>query len=190
VDAGDLEATLRANPVVAAILDRVPALGLPNWYLGAGAVAQTVWNVAHGFAPTHAVKDYDVVYFDDSDLGAAAEDAVARRVAAAVGEPGASVDVTNEARVHLWYEGRFGVRLAPYCSVDDAIGTWPTTATAVGVRPAPGGGLTVCAPFGLDDLLALVVRPNQVLVPEAVYRAKAERWRRTWPRLTVLDWDA
>ena len=190
VDVGDLEATLRANPVVAAILDRVPALGLPDWYLGAGAVAQTVWNAAHGFVPAHGVEDYDVVYFDDSDLGADTEDRVARRVAAAVGGPGGSVDVTNEARVHLWYEARFGVPLTPYRSVEEAIATWPTTATAVGVRPAPGGGLTVCAPFGLDDLSGLVVRPNRVLVTEAVYRAKADRWKATWPLLTVLDWDA
>ena len=38
----DLEAVLRANPVCAAILDGAGALGLPGWYLGAGAVAQTV----------------------------------------------------------------------------------------------------------------------------------------------------
>jgi len=190
VHGSDLETTLRANPVVGAILERVPALGLPDWYLGAGAVAQTVWNAAHGFPPTSAVRDYDVVYFDDSDLGAEGEEEVARRVATAVAELGATVDVTNQARVHLWYEARFGVPLAPYRSVEEAIATWPTTATAVGVRPAAGGGLVVCAPFGLDDLLALVVRPNRVLVPEDVYRAKAERWRRAWPRLTVLDWDA
>jgi uncharacterized protein len=190
LDAARLEAVLRTNPVVAAVLDRVPALGLPDWYLGAGAVAQTVWNAASGFPPDHAVKDYDIVYFDGSDLGAEAEHAVATRVTEAVGDLGPPVDVTNEARVHLWYEERFGVPLGPYRSVEQAIATWPTTATAIGVRPAPAGGLHVCAPFGLDDLLSLVVRPNRVLVSEAVYLAKAERWRRTWPRLTVLDWDA
>jgi uncharacterized protein len=190
VDARRFEALLRGNPVVRALLDRVPAAGLPDWYLGAGAVAQTVWNAAHGFAPDHAVKDYDVVYFDPSDLGPAAEDEAARRVQAALADVDALVDVTNEARVHCWYEDRFGVPLEPYRSVEEAIASWPTTATAVGVRPAPGGGLTVCAPFGLDDLFGLVVRPNRVLVPEAVYWAKAGRWAATWPRLTVLDWDA
>jgi uncharacterized protein len=185
----DLDAVLRANPIVAAVLDRVPLLGLPDWYLGAGAVAQTVWNAAHGFAPDHAIKDYDVVYFDTSDLGAEAEGAVGNRLAAALGDLDARIDVTNEARVHLWYEDRFGVPLEPYRSAEDAIATWPTTATAVGVRREPDGGLAVYAPFGLDDLLGLVVRPNRVLVPEAVYRAKAERWKATWPRLTVLDWE-
>ena len=189
MDARQLDAVLRANPVVAAVLDRVPGLGLPDWYLGAGAVAQTVWNAAYGFAPDHAIKDYDVVYFDGSDLGAGAERAVGERVAGALADLDVRVDITNEARVHLWYEFRFGVPLAPYRSVEDAIATWPTTATAVGVRPAPAGGLTVCAPFGLDDLLGLVVRPNRVLVPEAVYREKTARWKATWPQLTVVDWE-
>jgi hypothetical protein len=186
----DLEAVLRANPVVAAVLDRVSFVGLPDWYLGAGAVAQTVWNAAHGFAADHAIKDYDVVYFDASDRGAEAEVAVGNRAAATLGDLDARIDVTNEARVHLWYEDRFGVPLEPYRSAEDAIATWPTTATAVGVRPDPdGGGLVVCAPFGLADLFGLVVRANRVLVTEAVYRAKAERWEATWPRLTVLDWQ-
>src|ERR1700730_3374080 len=38
------------------------------------------------------------------------------------------------ARVHLWYEDRFGYALKPYLSSADAIATFPTTATAVGVR--------------------------------------------------------
>jgi hypothetical protein len=187
---GILDTLLRSNPVVDAVLERLPALRLPDWYLGAGAVAQTVWNAAHGFPADHAIEDYDVVYFDASDLGADGERAVGDRVDAALADLGAAVDVTNEARVHLWYEGRFGVPLAPYRSTAEAIATWPATATAVGVRPRAGGGLEVCAPFGLDDLLHLVVRPNPVLVPEAVYRAKAERWKATWPRLTALDWAA
>jgi uncharacterized protein len=189
VDVRRLEHVVRGNPVVGAVLDRVPVLGLPDWYLGAGAVAQTVWNAAHGFARDHAIKDYDIVYFDARDLGADAELAAGERVAAALGDLGVRVDVTNEARVHLWYEDRFGAPLDPYRSVEQAIATWPTTATAVGVRPDPGGGLTVCAPFGLDDLFGLVVRPNRVLVPEVVYREKADRWKATWPRLTVVGWD-
>ena len=46
----------------------------------------------------------------------------------------------------------------------------------------------VCAPFGLTDLFAMVVRPNVTLVSQATYEAKAERWRQIWPGLTVLPW--
>src|SRR5437899_6635367 len=41
------------------------------------------------------------------------------------------LDVKNEARVHLWYEDRFGYAIKPYLSSADAIATFPTTATAV-----------------------------------------------------------
>ena len=55
----------------------------------------------------------------------------------------------------------------------------------------PGAeGLAIVAPFGLDDLFALVVRPNKALVTQAVYEAKAARWRQHWPGLTIIPWNA
>jgi hypothetical protein len=182
-----LEAIVRTNPVVCRLLDRMPGLGLPSWYLGAGGVTQTVWNHLHCFDPTHGVRDYDVVYHDPADLTEANERRIEAEVTARVGADGVRVDVTNEARVHQWYERRFGRALAPYRSVEHAIATWPTTASSVGVR-ADGGDFVVCAPFGLADLYAMVVRANTALVDRPVYEAKAERWRREWPGLTVLPW--
>ncbi len=41
---------------------------------------------------------------------------------------------------------------------------------------------------GLSDVFSLVVRPNPVLAPRHVYEARAERWQRQWPSLTVLPW--
>jgi len=58
----------------------------------------------------------------------------------------------------------------------------------VGVRT--DDDFTVCAPFGLADLFAMVVRPNTTLIPRSVYEAKVARWRRIWPHLTVLPWPA
>lgn len=179
----DLRRLLAASPVTSAALDRIAALGLPDWYLGAGAVVATVWNDAHGFEPAHGIKDLDVVYFDpngDRD----AELAVEAQVRAALGDLGIPVDVTNEAIVHEWYEARFGVPLEPpYASCCDAITTWPTTASSIGVRDDH-----VCAPFGLDDLFGLVVRPNVSIVTRDVFEAKAARAAATWPQLTILDW--
>ena len=181
-----LEAIVRTNPVVCRALDRIPRLGLPSWYLGAGGITQTVWNHLHGYDPTHGIRDYDVVYHDANDLTEATERRVEADVAALVGG-GVRLDVTNEARGHLWYERRFGRPLAPYRSAEHAIATWPTTASSVGVR-VDGGDFVVCAPFGLADLYAMVVRANTALVDRSVYEAKAERWRREWPRLTVVPW--
>ena len=184
-----LESIVRSNPVVAGVLDQLPALNLGSWYIGASGVAGTVWNHLHGFAPTHRIKDYDIVYFDAEDLSESAEKAVQARVTHLLGANGAVFDVTNEARVHTWYEQRFGRPLLPYRSVEHAIATWPATATSIGVR-CDGGEFVVCAPFGLADLFAMVVRANTTLVDERVYRAKAERWCRAWPRVTALPWPA
>jgi uncharacterized protein len=98
------------------------------------------------------------------------------------------LDVKNEARVHLWYEDRFGYAIKPYLSSADAIATFPTTATAVGVREIRGK-LECCAPFGIDDLFRLVVRPNKRQITRAIYEAKVDRWRSIWPRLTFLPWE-
>jgi hypothetical protein len=184
-----LESIVRSNPVVARVLDRLPALNLGSWYIGAGAVAGTVWNHLHGFAPTHGIKDYDIVYFHAEDLSEPAENDVQVQVTEMLGANGVAVDVTNEARVHTWYEQRFGRPLAPYRSVEHAIATWPTTASSIGVR-CDGSQFVVCAPFGLADLFAMVVRANTTLVEEPVYRAKAERWCASWPQLTAIPWPS
>lgn len=187
MDSRDLETVLRANPVCAAILDGAGALGMPDWYLGAGAVAQTVWNRAHRRDPGADIADYDLVYFDPDDLSEAAELAAERAASAAFRRFGVRMDVTNEARVHLWYEDKFGVKLEPYASVQAAISTWPTTATSIGVA-SRDGRFRVHAPFGTDDLWALVVRPNKTLVTRSVYEAKVARWSAIWPLLTIVPW--
>jgi hypothetical protein len=65
--------------------------------------------------------------------------------------------------VHLWYEQRFGPHIEPFTSTEEAIATWPTTASSVGVR-RDSGGFVAWAPFGLTDLLGMVVRPNKAMV--------------------------
>jgi len=181
-----LERLVRTNAVANAILIRAHQLSLPSWYLGAGAVAQTVWNNLHGFDPSSGIKDYDLVYFDEDNLTQEAEQAVEDRVRTLFADLDVNVDVTNEARVHLWYAERFGRSISPYGSSEAAIATWPTTATSVGVRQHDG--FDVCAPYGLSDLFGMVVRPNKVIVPRSVYEAKAARWAAVWPKLKVVEW--
>jgi len=183
----DLEAALRTNPVCAAILDGAGSLGLPNWYLGAGAVAQTVWNRAHGYEPQAGIADYDLVYFDPLDLSKEAEQAAEDAATAAFGRNGVRMDVTNEARVHVWYESKFSVKLEPYESAEAAIATWPTTATSIGVT-IRNGRFAVWAPFGTADLWRLIVRPNKKLITREVYEAKVSRWSVIWPGLTIHPW--
>jgi hypothetical protein len=41
----------------------------------AGCLFQTVWNVVTDRPPTSGIKDYDIFYFDGTDLSWEAEDA-------------------------------------------------------------------------------------------------------------------
>ena len=67
-----------SNPVNAEILKRAPQLELNDWWLTAGALFQTVWNVLAGRDPGAGIRDYDLFYFDP-DTSYEAEDAVIRR---------------------------------------------------------------------------------------------------------------
>ena len=66
------EQTLRRNRTLTEVLARAARLDLPGWYLVAGCLYQTVWNVAGGQPPEAGILDYDLAYFDASDLSWAA----------------------------------------------------------------------------------------------------------------------
>jgi hypothetical protein len=182
-----LRAILSRNELVVQVLARAARLDLPGWYLTAGCVFQTVWNVVTGRPPA-GIKDYDLFYFDDSDLGWDAENEVIRAGEQVFGDLPVVVEIRNEARVHLWYEDRFGVPCAPHTSTEAAIDSFAATTCCLGIRLASDGRWRVYAPHGLADVFGLVVRPNPVLAPRDVYEAKTRRWRGQWPELTVLPW--
>ncbi|MFH1047206.1 MAG: nucleotidyltransferase family protein [Patescibacteria group bacterium] len=179
---------LEQNLSLQTVLDRAEKLKMPNWYLGAGGITQTVWNILHGFAPEYGIKDYDLVYFDASDISYEAEDKIIQAGQALFADCPIFVEIRNQARVHLWYEAHFGKKIAPHESVERAICSWPTTITAIGVRKIDEQ-FTIFSPFGLADLFNLIVRPNRELVSKEIYLNKVERWKKTWPKLTVLSWD-
>ena len=179
--------TVLRNPLVAEVLVRAERLDLPDWYLAAGCLYQTVWNVLDGQDPTRGIEDYDLLYFDDGDLSWAAEDRVIQRCAAAFADLPAVVEVRNQARVHLWYEDHFGVPCPPLRSSAGAIDRYAAHACQVGMRVVDGC-YEVYAPSGFDDVFDLVLRPNPVIAPREVYETKAARWIRLWPRLEVHPW--
>ncbi|MBL8893277.1 MAG: nucleotidyltransferase family protein [Rhizobiales bacterium] len=182
-----LEALVLASPILAPVLRDWPAIALPDCWLVAGALAQTAWNDAFRVAPRHGISDIDLVYFDATDLSESAEAHHSDRIQRLSYELPVRIGVKNEARVHLWYGGKFGYEIRPYVSTEDAIGSSPATATALGVRP-DAAGLSNCAPFGLRDLFNLVVRPNKRQIARAIYETKVRRWEDLWPRLTIMEW--
>lgn len=95
----------------AQIIERWDALNLTDGWLVAGCLFQTVWNVLSGEPPESKIKDYDFFYFDPADLSEATESAVQRHVETVLADLGITVEVANQARVHLWYEAHFAPSL-------------------------------------------------------------------------------
>lgn len=181
--------TLKKNKSAQLILEQANKLGMPNWYLGAGGVVQTIWNVEHGFDPENGIKDYDLVYYDAGDTSYEAENVFIQRGRKLFKDIPVPVEIRNQARVHIWYEKHFGRPIDQYKSVEEAISTWPTTATSIGVRKNINGRFQVYAPFGLDDLFKMIVRANKVKITEKIYQDKVDRWIKFWPNLKVVPWD-
>lgn len=180
---------IRATPTTWEVLRTVRELDPPDWMIFSGAVYQPVWNHLTGRPLDYGIKDYDVAYHDDSDTSYEAEDGVIQRVAAAFAPPLRDlVEVRNQARVHLWFEKKFGGD-EPYPPLETsaaALKRFVATAFCVGVRLETDGTLSVHAPFGLEDLFAMRLRPNP-LRPQG-----AGGWERTtgsakarWPEITI-----
>ena len=156
-----LTAILRATPPLMRVLAVARHVRLPDWLLFSGAVYQPVLNHLTGRPRNHGIKDYDLAYFDASDVSYEAEDTVIRRVKAAFDNPLRSmVEVRNQARVHLWFEAKFGEQYPPLSCSAEALERFTSTTFAVGVRLEPEDRLHIEAPFGLADLFALRLRPN------------------------------
>jgi len=183
-----LIAILRASPRLMRVMERLRDLGLPDWRLVSGCIYQTAWNAVTGRDPDHGLKDYDAVYFDP-DTSWDAEDLYIKAAAAAFEAPlNAMVEVRNQARVHLWFEDKFGEPYTALASTDEALERFVCPAFAVGARLEADGRISLAAPFGLDDLFALRLRrnPNRPINPEGFARVAASA-RARWPELTVID---
>jgi hypothetical protein len=162
------------------VLRAVRTLGLPDWAIGAGFVRNPVWDAITNKTVRTKPSDVDVLYFDPADLTPEREQAFEEKLKAAM--PDVAWSVTNQARMHL-HNGD-----APYKSTADALRFWLETPTAIAVALDAQDRLTVIAPFGLEDLMGLRVRPT----PRGrerlqAYRTRVEtkQWQRFWPTIQI-----
>jgi uncharacterized protein len=172
------------NRCNAAILDRLPQLELPDCWLVAGCLFQTIWNQRQGASPEASIKDYDIFYFDGANLSASGEAAVNARAKALFADLNITVEMANQARVHLWYPDYFHHPYPPLQSARDGIGRFLVECTCVGLQPQIGGPL-LYAPNGLDDLYAGMLKPNPLCNYPALFDVKAASYRSRWPWLNI-----
>jgi len=176
---------LRQCPGLMRVMTIVRELDLPDWMIFSGAIYQPVVNHLTGRPLEHGLKDYDVGYFDASDTSYEAEDVVIKRVAAAFEAPLSDlVEVRNQARVHLWFEGHFGEPYTALANSAEALTRFVSPSFAVAARLDADDRMAILAPFGLDDLFALRFRPNPTR-PTEHFSKIAAKMKTRWPEITV-----
>lgn len=184
-----LENIIMSNKIISTAIERAKLLDAENYYIGAGCIAQTVWNYLSNNPLEYGIKDIDFVYFDDKNLDIESENRFISKIKELYSDLKIEVDVKNQARVHLWYESHFGYKIEPYISLETAINTWPTTATSIGVRKEKNNEFKVYAPFGLNDLFGKVVRANKTQITKQIYENKVSSWLTRWPDLRIIPWE-
>ena len=164
------------------LLGHVREQALPDCWVAAGFVRNMVWNIFHG-RKTDISGDVDVIWFNRDDATEERDRALETRLRHSV--PGVDWSVKNQARMNR----RNGD--APYASAEGAMRFWPETATAIGVRRTVDDECELIAPFGLEDLMALTLRPAGAFADRkrAIFddRIREKRWLRNFPRLRVAD---
>lgn len=150
--------------------------------MGAGFIRNAVWDHLHRRPPSRQFGDVDVIWFS-AERTQHAEDALLEAALRAL-DSLIVWSVKNQARMHL----RNGD--APYGSAVQAMRGWPETATAVAARYAAQGACEFAAPFGLDDLFNLTLRPTRRFAAEKhqayLDRIQSKGWLTAWPLLRVV----
>ena len=170
------------NPINAQLISRLPGLGLDQCLLTAGCLFQAVWNAKAQRDPGWGVKDYDVFYFD-TDLSWEAENEVIHRARPLFEDLGVNVEFKNQARVHLWYEQRFGGNYPRLDSARDGVDRYLVAGTCIGLDVATG---EVYAPYGLADVDQGVLRINPANPRPELFEQKAKSYQERWPWLRIM----
>ncbi|MGY4398796.1 hypothetical protein ACVWZA_004006 [Sphingomonas sp. UYAg733] len=171
------------NPFNVELVRRLKPMRLRECYVTAGCLFQTVWNEMSERDPTWGIKDYDIFYFDDRDLSWEAEDRVVRHVAEATADLPISVEIRNQARVHLWYRERFGGHYPALDSARAGIDRYLISCTCVGIGVQAGD---LYIPNGLADLVAGALRINPLNSRPDLFLLKAQSYKERWPWLRIV----
>lgn len=168
-------------PANAELLIKLEKLNLPQCYLTAGCLFQPIWNQRCGNPDLWGINDFDVFYFDE-DTSWDAENHVIERAAEVLAPMPFRVEIRNQARVHLWYEERFGSPISPLESSRDGIGQFLVSCTCVGIEVV---SRRLYAPYGLADLWNGVLRMNTNNPKPDLFIKKAASYQSRWPWLSI-----
>lgn len=133
-----------------------------------------------GLPSQSGIKDYDIFYFDSSDLSEAAEAQAQALAESVLSDLGVTVEVANQARVHLWYPEHFGYPYPALASAEDGISRFLVRETCVGIRPQQW-----YAPYGLTGLYAGTLTPNAATPYAELFAKKVAAYKARWSWLKI-----
>ena len=157
------------------VLRRLRDLDIPqDYYVMSGWPAQIVANYNADRPLNTNVKECDIVYWE-ADLSSEREQKVIKLIETALSGINLPLDITNEARAHLWLPDYCGIAIKPYPSIEAAITSMTETITCLGIRLDQNDDFIVFAPFGLNDIFGDTIRPvkDSPLISEKYYTERA-----------------
>jgi hypothetical protein len=169
---------IKESPLLMAVLANMRIIDNRLW-LGGGAIRNHIWDKLTSRTTPH--DDFDIVYFDLHNQNPLVDVDLKNQIAAALPSI-LKISVKNQARMHL-------INGEPRTmSFEESIAQWPETATAIAVRLDENNNLEFTTPYGVSDLLNMIVRPTPYHeVHRSSYDARkaAKGWNTVWPELTV-----
>ncbi len=181
---------LKENKELMSILDYVEQLNLPNFYIAAGSIFQTIWNYYDNKSLNYGIKDIDIIYFDKNDLSVEKDIQYFEKIKDYSDSKGFNyeIDVSNEARMHLWKKEKNNVDIEPYLNSEDAIDKWIATIHAIGITKE-NNNIKIYAPYGLSDIFSRTIRPiKHNGNSKELYDKKANSWKERFNNLTIVEW--
>lgn len=157
--------------------------GLPDWFIGAGFIRDTVWDIQHGFTLKYKYKDLDLGYYDKDNQSERADNSISEKLRRKLN---VNWEVVNQAYAHKYND------VPPYTSAVDGLAHWVETATCVAATLDKHGKVKVIAPWGVEDLLELKLRLAPCHKDSTQYekifteRIVSKDWLKRWPKLKVL----
>lgn len=181
---------LKKNTYLMDVLDYIETLKLPNYYIAAGCIFQTVWNYYDQKVLNYNIKDIDVIYYDNTDLSVEKDIKYYNLINDFCKNKGYKyeIDVSNEARMHLWKKEKFNIDVEPYKCSEDAIDKWIATVHAIGITKE-NGEIKIYAPYGLSDIYSKTIRPiKHKYNTKEIYYKKASSWNERFDNLNIVEW--
>ena len=179
---------LKMNTDLMKILDYISELKLPNSYIAAGSVFQTIWNYYDNKPLNYGIKDIDIVYYDKDNTSKDSEHDLENKIIDHFKELDYEFDVHNEARMYLWKKENENQNIDSFKNSEDAIDQWIATVHAIGITKE-NGNVKIYAPYGLSDIFSRTIRPiKHKNNSKEIYDKKVASWSNRFDNLNIVEW--